>query len=180
MSSKFNLFNSGIWCLRVLFAVFISALLLVGSDWPSSDRGMVSADFFEWNAKRSPPGGYSYLRELPRYQSNSVFGDKFSFYATKSILVFGEGQVMLIDWLPQDTIGRKFKIKFSYLDKDDVDEIVAASDTNARNILIDMKTATSLNQTTAAVFDGQAGVYSRVGEVARSLAMILMGAPPRL
>ena len=170
MSSKSNLFNPGIWYVKLLFAVLIAALLLLGANRPSSDSGVVSAAVnmqavIQWNAvdQKGGEGIYSYLRQIPVFQKKD--GTAFSFYATKSIWVFGEGQAMLIEWVPvpEDLIGKKFKIKFAYLDKADVNAISAAGKVDRDN-LIKSLTKGALTQTTSAVFNGQAGLYLEPGE----------------
>ncbi len=172
MLRKSILLNSGAWCIKLLIAALISVLLLLGADGVPFDSGNATADFFEWDAEDQKDGVYGYLRQQPAFLEKN--GDGFAFYATKSIWVFGEGQAMLIDWVSQDTIGRKFKIRFSYFDKSDVDAITAATTKAAKDALINQKTAGALTQTTVAVFDGQAGLYDKPSEFNHWLPEIIM------
>ena len=119
MSSESTFFKPGLWCIKLLLAVFIAALLLLGTDRPYADSGVVSAGqpeqlhtlsldlvrhpILNWHAHILFAGSHGYLRQLPAYQAKD--GNEFSFYATKSIWVFGEGQAMLIQWIPEDLVG---------------------------------------------------------------------------
>lgn len=157
MSSKSNLFDSGFWFVRLLFVVFIAAIFMFAADRPTSDSGVVSAAVEEWDAVPSDDGFYGYLRQLPAFQEKD--GDEFSFYAKKTIMVFGEGQVMLVDWIPDDLVGKKFQIRFAYLDRDEVEKITAAAK-DERDEIIEAATKGARTQTTGALFNGQAGYYS--------------------
>lgn len=164
MLSSSRLYRSGVWCIRLTVVAILSTLLLLAADRHTSTRGEVSAAAVVlWHAVDQPvgDGSYSYLRQIPAYQMKNNI--PFSFFATKSIWIFGTGDAMLVEWVETPAID-EFQIKFGYLDEKDVNAIAAAPDKAARDQRIANLTAGGLTQTTSAVFNGQSGVYLADGD----------------
>ena len=116
MINRLRITNAGTRTFKALTVGFL--LIVLGSAWVTQNWNTVSADIFDWSGEDQKAGVYGFLRQLPSYQKKD--GDEFTFYARKTIWVFGEGEVMLLEWLPQDTKASEFKIRFSYLTASEV------------------------------------------------------------
>ena len=172
MRNELGLANVGILSVKILAAGLISVMILFGSPWAPVDGHSASAQLFEWNAEDQKDGVYGFLRQLPAYQEKD--GRAFTFYARKTIWIFGEGEAMLLEWLPQDGGAQKFKIRFSYLDEDEVSALTSMGSKAERDDFINVRTEGALTQTTSVVFDGQAGLYDQAFKKNRWLPEILL------
>jgi len=138
-------------------AMLLAFMFLLGSPFVPSNGQAVSAEIFEWNAEAQKNGVYGFLRQIPAYQEKD--GKPINFYARKTIWLFGAGEAMLLEWLPQDAGATKFKIRFAYLDDADVTALALIENDAERDDFVQSKTDGLLTQTTSGVFDGQAGLY---------------------
>ena len=159
MTNNPNLTRIRSFVFKMSAAMLLAFMFLLGSPFVPSNGQAVSAEIFEWNAEAQKNGVYGFLRQIPAYQEKD--GKPINFYARKTIWLFGAGEAMLLEWIPQDAGATKFKIRFAYLDEEDVTALALIENDADRDDFIRSKTDGALTQTTSVVFDGQAGIYDR-------------------